>query len=177
MFQSRRMKRTMSRKKAAIAQTLVDYSEDSSVHGVGYVFKKSLPLSDRILWLLSVVLFLVLACYFLFTAYKQWQENLTITSLENTAKDVNQLEFPMVTLCASGLNFKAVRKVLERNFEGWKSVESEGQEEKAETKSKLKETFGTDDLNLIMDFVQSMFYIDVPKGIEVLSLMSYLTGS
>ena len=67
--------------------------------------------------------------------------------------------------------------VLERNFEDWKSVESEGQEEKTETKSKLKETFGTDDLNLIMDIVQSMFYIDVPKGIEVLSLMSYLTGS
>ena len=171
----------MSRKTAAVTQTLMKYSEETSVHGIGYVFNKSQPLSDRIIWFLSVVLFLTFACFFVLLAYNQWQDSPTITNLEKTTKDVTELEFPGVTICASGLNMKAVRKVIEKDFEGWESTTEFGvpTRRKRETRRKptLEETFGTNNLDLLMDIVQSMFYRDVPKDIEVLSVMRYLRDS
>ena len=42
--------------------------------------------TDRVIWGASVTAFFILAVFFTTNAYTDWQENLVITTLKNTAK-------------------------------------------------------------------------------------------
>ena len=82
-----------------VANTLRDYAEAATVHGVSYVFSRSLPLIDRLVWGLITLTCLSLAAYWSVTAYGNWQENLVVTSLKDPAMSVTSLPFPAVTIC------------------------------------------------------------------------------
>ena len=75
-------------KKSAIATTSAEYTEGATIHGVRYIFDNSLPSIDRIFWAVFVFIFFILTIYFTMTSYSDWQANLVITTLKNTAKDV-----------------------------------------------------------------------------------------
>ena len=163
-------------KVSALARTSKNYAEDASVHGVGYIVKEHLPCLDRIVWCGIVCLSLGLACYFVYTAYGTWQDNLVITTLENTAKDVEELEFPAVTVCREGLDMEAVEKVLANDIEKWLDNSSKKLNKRAVSSEPspemyMKEKFGTNDSTIILNIVKSMHYDDVTNGIAVNSVM------
>ena len=85
-----------------VSKTLQEYSEVSTVHGVNYALSKSLPLPDRLLWIVLTVIALFGASYWSLTAYDNWQENLVTTTLKDAAMPVTSLNFPGVTICTSG---------------------------------------------------------------------------
>ena len=123
----------------AVSKTLREYSEASSVHGVSYVFSKSLPVLDRLLWTLLTLVALALAAYWSLTAYNNWQENLVTTNLKDTAKPVTSLPFPGVTICTSGLDMKAVTEQLMKDFTKWKRENNEGYVDRKKDKQLLEE--------------------------------------
>ena len=117
-----------------VSKTLYEYSEISTIHGVGYVFSKSLPRSDRILWALFVFVGLGLASYWSVTSYNTWQEALTITTLKDANMPVDRIPFPAVTICSSGLNMDAVKKALMIDFDAWMMEEGRMSMNKEEDK-------------------------------------------
>ena len=123
-------------KTSPVSKTLQEYSEAATVHGVGYVFSRSLPLADRLLWALITLSCLSLAAYWSVTAFGNWQENLVTTNLKDTAKPVTSLPFPGVTICTSGLDMKAVTEQLMKDFTKWKRENNEGYVDRK--KDKLK---------------------------------------
>ena len=123
----------------AVSKTLREYSEASSVHGVSYVFSKSLPVLDRLLWSLLTLVALALAAYWSLVAYNNWQENLVTTNLKDTAKPVTSLPFPGVTICTSGLDMKAVTEQLMKDFTKWKRENNEGYVDRKKDKQLLEE--------------------------------------
>ena len=125
-------------KLTAVSKTLREYSEASTVHGVSYVFSRSLPLLDRLLWTLLTMIALALAAYWSLTAYSNWQENLVTTILKDTAKPVTSLPFPGVTICTSGLDMKAVTEQLMKDFTNWKIENNEGDVDREKDKQLLK---------------------------------------
>ena len=106
-------------KRSVLHTTADEYAEGATVHGVGYIFDELLPTIDRVIWGISVGFFFVLAVLFTTNAYTDWQDNMVITTLKNTAKDVTELVFPAVTICSEGLNMDAVSKALARDFSEW----------------------------------------------------------
>ena len=108
-------------KRSVLHATADEYAEGATVHGVGYIFDELLPTIDRVIWGFSVGFFFVLAVMFTTNAYTDWQDNMVITTLKNTAKDVTELVFPAVTICSEGLNMDAVSKALARDFSEWAS--------------------------------------------------------
>ena len=107
-----------------VSKTLQEYSEVSTVHGVNYALSKSLPLPDRLLWIVLTVIALFGASYWSLTAYDNWQENLVTTTLKDAAMPVTSLNFPGVTICTSGLNMEAVTRQLMKDFTTWKKEEN-----------------------------------------------------
>ena len=69
-------------KEHPVRRTLQEFSEWSTVHGIGYVFASSLPIADRLIWALLVLVSLALASYWSVASYNTWQEELTITTLK-----------------------------------------------------------------------------------------------
>ena len=106
-------------KEHPVRRTAREYSEWSTVHGIGYVFAASLPIADRLLWALLVLVSLALASYWSIASYNTWQEELTITTLKDAAMPVERIPFPAVTICSSGLNMDAVKKALMVDFAAW----------------------------------------------------------
>ena len=106
-------------KRSVLHATADEYAEGATVHGVGYIFDELLPTIDRVIWGVSVGFFFVLAVLFTTNAYTDWQDNMVITTLKNTAKDVSELVFPAVTVCSEGLNMDAVSRALSRDFSEW----------------------------------------------------------
>ena len=108
-------------KKSSVMMTATEYAAGATVHGVAYIFNRSLPSIDRVVWTIFELIFLLLAGYFTLTMYTDWQENSVLTTLKTTAKEVTELEFPAITICSEGLNMDAVAKALEKDIDQWQS--------------------------------------------------------
>ena len=125
-------------KTSPLSKTLQEYSETATVHGVSYVFSRSLPQVDKVLWAFITLTCLSLAAYWSITAYGNWQENLVVTTLKDPAKSVASLPFPAVTICTSGLDMDAVKDKLMKDFKTWMKDEGRTSVDKEEAKAHLE---------------------------------------
>ena len=57
----------------ALQQTAEDFAERTSIHGIGYVFDRSLYILDRSLWSVVVLAFLGIAMTLTWNTWTQWQ--------------------------------------------------------------------------------------------------------
>ena len=103
-------------KHSALAETAEDYANNSTVHGLCYTFDRSLFKVDRALWVLVCLTFAVLAVHLTYQSYDNWQQNQVVITLKNTAKPVNEISFPAVTICSTGLHMDIVEKILGETF-------------------------------------------------------------
>ena len=164
-------------KEHPVTSTFRDYSEAATVHGVSYVFSRSLPLADRVVWGLITLTCLSLAAYWSITAYGNWQENMVVTSLKDPAMSVTNLPFPAVTICSSGLDMEAVKDRLMKDFDSWKKEEGKTSIDKEEDKVHLEEymkiKFEIEDISSknIFDIVKALSSSDPGKTMKSLSVL------
>ena len=100
--------------------SLRSYTSNSTLHGMRYISDLSLPLVDRLVWFVVVVMFGACAAFLSHGVFQAWQDNLVVTTLKETELPVTQLDFPAITICSEGLNMEAVEKVIETDYEEWK---------------------------------------------------------
>ena len=164
-------------KASLVSKTLQEYSETATIHGVSYVFSRSLPLVDKVLWALITLTSISLAAYWSITAYVNWQENLVVTTLKDPAKSVASLPFPAVTICTSGLDMDAVKDRLMKDFVSWKEEEGKTSVDKEEDKAHLEEymkvKFEVDNIRTknIFDIVKALSSPDPQKTTRSLSVL------
>ena len=106
--------------KIGLASTAKEFTQSSSVHGIGYIFSKGIPLVDRIIWALLFLGSLFLAISMSTDAYLEWQTKPTITTLANSSVPANEITFPAVTICRDGVDMKAVEEAIFEDFTKWK---------------------------------------------------------
>ena len=80
---------------------------------------KKRSFATRVIWLILIILALTGATIFASNIFFDWQEERTITSLKTISKPVNELDFPLVTICKDGQNMQAVREKLEKEKKDW----------------------------------------------------------
>ena len=169
---------TFMAKSTAVSKTIQEYSEASTVHGISYVFSKSLPLPDRVMWTLLTTIALALASYWSVTAYNNWQENLVTTTLKDAAMPVTSLNFPGVTICTSGLNMEAVTKQLMKDFTDWKKEENvtpvDREKDKVLLQEFMKLKFKINDIGTmnIFDLLKAFHSPDPDKTMQSLSVVN-----
>ena len=81
-------------------KTLREYSETSTIHGIGYIFQPGISVVERIVWILVVLLHLAIAIFLAIVAYVSWKENQVLTTVQTTGHPVEEVEFPAITICA-----------------------------------------------------------------------------
>ena len=68
--------------KSNLSQTTKEYANQSSIHGISYIFDKDLSLVDRLLWLFMVLAFFGVAIAMTWNFWSQWRNEQVI--LEGT---------------------------------------------------------------------------------------------
>ena len=77
-----------------------EYAENTTIHGINYIFESGIPIIDRLLWIVAMVIMLCLASYMSTDAYIDWEDNPVVTTVKSTGKPIKEIEFPAITICA-----------------------------------------------------------------------------
>ena len=139
-------------------QTLRDYTSTATVHGLNYIGDKSLPLIDRILW--CVVLIILGSCVasFSYQVFKEWRSNKVVTVLRETELPITKLDFPAITICSEGLNMDAVEEAIENDYNEWKRTKRTKRniDQEVEIVEFLKSQYGIKNGESILEIVAGM---------------------
>ena len=160
----------------ALRKTALEFAEHTSVHGVSYVAEKKValslkfspltvtkvPLLGKLLWASVCALSMSLAIKVSVDAFNQWQRRPVITTLKNIAKPVDEIDFPAVTICGSGLYMENIEKTLEKKFNSWRL--------------RNKKSWDSDDLkDLLAEFMEEKFQIK-EKGLTIMDILNTMVS-
>ena len=144
--------------KSIFSKNVKEFASRSTVHGVSYIFDRTVPLFDRFLWLIIFLGSASLAIFFIYSSYTDWQDNQVITTLKTVAKPVADLHFPAVTICAAGQHMGNVEKALYNNFKNWDETQPDTQKSLEDRFAQyMEETFQIRDKDMnILDILNTM---------------------
>ena len=94
------------------SKTLREYGSATSVHGIPYILEDGRKPVERLLWIIFVGIGAGTATYFSFNIYQDWQNQQVITSVGTTGYNIENIQFPSITICAQG-SIKKVTGIIE----------------------------------------------------------------
>ena len=75
----------------SVRKTLTDFAENTTIHGIGYIFNALIPFIERCLWAVVFGFFAILAIYWSADIAVQWQADPVLTSVKSTGTDFSFL--------------------------------------------------------------------------------------
>ena len=83
-------------------KTLQEYGNATSIHGIPYILEDGRLLFERALWALLFILGAFVSSFLTYRIYTSWDENPISTNLGTTEYDIENLDYPSITICAQG---------------------------------------------------------------------------
>ncbi|XP_034239529.1 sodium channel protein Nach-like [Thrips palmi] len=100
---------------SAVRQTIGEFSENSSIHGVRYIGEHGRRWIERLLWIVTEVVCLAGAVYMMLYLLYKFQGNPTMTRVESAFYEVANVPFPAVTVCNANRIFHSkARRLVDR---------------------------------------------------------------
>ena len=94
-------------------ETLVDFSQNSTAHGISYIFEENVRSYSRHFWVVCCLVLMTVAMWLIVESYINWQEDPIITTVSTTALPVSDIDFPAITICGLGtISHSIGRKLL-----------------------------------------------------------------
>ena len=112
-------KGTIDQKKSTrklIVDTSKQYSSATTIHGISYLSSDKIPVVERLLWFVVVILAMIFTTFQVCKLYKEWQDEPVITTLDTVALPIEEIEFPAVTICPQGSRQEIIDSVLFRQL-------------------------------------------------------------
>ena len=154
--------------RAGLVRTLKEFTQNSSVHGIGYIFGTDIPLVESIFWVLISLASFSLALYMSVDAYLEWQAKPTITTLANSSVPSTEITFPAVTICRDGVDMNAVEEAIFEDFTKWKQSSGRTSKSKKEDEDLLHEymaeTYKVSGKRNIFDLVKAHLSPDISES-------------
>ena len=88
--------------KGPLNKTLQEYGNATSIHGIPYILEDGRLLFERALWALLFILGAFVSSFLTYRIYTSWDENPISTNLGTTEYDIENLDYPSITICAQG---------------------------------------------------------------------------
>ena len=85
-------------------ETLKEYADSTTIHGISYIFKNGISILDRLIWIAAVVTGIFFAIYLSTYSYVDWQNSPVTTTVLTTAKPIRNIPFPAISICAQVTN-------------------------------------------------------------------------
>lgn len=74
--------------KRILLDTIKEYSDHTTIHGINYVFASFLSFNDRLFWFVIFVTGLIFSVYLSLDAFLDWRKNMIVTRKVKIQKNV-----------------------------------------------------------------------------------------
>ena len=89
-------------KKGPIPKTLVEYGGATTIHGISYILEDGRQLFERVVWVVLVTFCALVSLSSTIEIYQNWDEDPITTTIGTTEYEIENLEYPSITVCAQG---------------------------------------------------------------------------
>ncbi|KAG5682311.1 hypothetical protein PVAND_011670 [Polypedilum vanderplanki] len=100
---------------AAVYQYLLDYCQDTTIHGFKYIGATDRPWLERIFWMISFIISTIGCAMLISEMFEKLQTNPITVSLAERPSSIQEIAFPSVSICPeiqttfdSGFNFRTI---------------------------------------------------------------------
>ena len=83
-----------------VFKTIKEYAENTTIHGIQYIFENGSSVFEKFSWILVVVIGAIFAAILSIQGLQKWKNNLILTTVETTSYPIEKVEFPSITICA-----------------------------------------------------------------------------
>lgn len=83
----------------SLKKSFAEYSEQSSIHSLGYIGKMDIHWSERFFWIVAFFISLIACIYLMSSTYAKWQSAPILVSFNERATPAWQVPFPAITIC------------------------------------------------------------------------------
>ena len=90
------------KRKGVLTKTLVEYSDATSIHGISYILEDGRLIFERVLWVVLVTLCACASLALTKKIYNNWEQDPITTTIATTEYDIENIEYPSITICAQG---------------------------------------------------------------------------
>ena len=87
---------------APVSRTAQQYGGATTIHGIPYILDKDRHPLEKLLWIIFVSIGVSLIIYLSESIWSDYKKNPVITSVETTGYNIENIDFPAVTICAQG---------------------------------------------------------------------------
>ena len=91
-----------SNEEAAVRKTVKQYGNATTVHGISYILEQGRHPLERLLWIVLVLTGFVVFFYLTTTICTERENNPVMTTVETTGYNIENIEFPSITVCPQG---------------------------------------------------------------------------
>ena len=96
--------------KGLLANTLKEYGESTSIHGISYILEDGRMIFERVLWVVLVTLCASVSLILTKKIYDNWEQDPISTTVGTTEYNIENIEYPSITICAQGSVTEVVGK-------------------------------------------------------------------
>ena len=83
-----------------VIRIIKEYAKSTTIHGINYIFESGIPIIERLLWTVAMIVMVFFASLFSMSAYIEWEDHPVVTTVKSTGKAIKDVEFPAITICA-----------------------------------------------------------------------------
>jgi len=159
-----RVLKEFSRRKCKLVTTSKEYASAATPHGFAYIGKDGRPVLERMFWAIIILLAMSFTVLQMMRVYKEWQDDPVITTLNNVAQPIENIEFPSITICPQGsvneilssVMFKQLKEYILKKERGVRSKRAS--KENGEQKHQFKLNLSLPDmLNETREFLKEVY--------------------
>ena len=106
----------MSKISKKFVRIFENYGTSATVHGISYIFKRNSKLLERPIYILAVTGAIFFAIWSSIDIYISWKSDPVLTTIENFAYPIENIQFPSITICPQGADNSILKSVLFKQF-------------------------------------------------------------
>ena len=90
------------KRKGIFTKTLVEYGDTTSIHDISYILADGRLFLERVLWVVLVTLCASVSVGLTKKIYDNWEQDPISTTVGTTEYNIENIEYPSITICAQG---------------------------------------------------------------------------
>ncbi|CAD0197338.1 unnamed protein product [Chrysodeixis includens] len=87
------------RQKLLVQELMLDYANNTTLHGLPYITRKGVTLVEKVFWLLTFIASMSICVYQISKVWYKWQTSPVIVTVSEHLVPVGKVPFPSVTIC------------------------------------------------------------------------------